>query len=298
MSRNWAYRLTWLLALTGAGCGAAPAGLGLPQYLVTATAMGQGTIEQVTDEGRTAFTEGMFAQDSTVKLAAVAAEGWIFVGWESPATTEPEITLTITADTTVQAVFKAVAGVRTVTVNGLIGRMTLAVKGNTVRGNRRTGDLGLDIEGTIIGNQVTLTDTAPGLQNATIGAKINADGSWTGTINGSGFSNSPFTADPVSLVGSMPPASQRTTTLDGVNGLLTLVHNGAIVRGTWRLFGDFGGDVEGTATGNQVVFTVTTPGIAPATVTCTVLGNGAWVGTANGSGFNNDPFEAQPAFFP
>ncbi len=153
--------------------------------------------------------------------------------------------------------------------------------------------------GTVIGDQLSLTSTAPGFNNASIQASIQPDGSLLGTINGSGFSNSAWMADPVTLFGFEDDAAgQRTTAVDGSNGIMTIVVSEGVLRGTWRMITSYGADVEGVVSDNQVTFSVATPGFTSATVTASILPDGSWAGTINGSGYNNAAFSAQPSFFP
>ncbi|GJQ27014.1 MAG: hypothetical protein HBSAPP02_20460 [Phycisphaerae bacterium] len=289
-----------LPALTGMDCQGNPAVPFVPMYSLRASISGQGTVERVTADGSVSFTDGNFAEGSTVTLRALPAEGWHFVRWEGAASTsDAQIALTVEQDQAVTAVFVAVAGHRTVTIQGIIGRITLAVRNGQVRGNFRSSNLGTDIEGTVIGDQLSLTSTAPGFSNASIQASIQPDGSLLGTINGSGFSNSPWMADPVTLFGFEDDASgQRTTALDGFNGIMTIVVSEGVLRGTWRMFASYGADLEGVVSENQVTFSVATPGFTTATVTASILPDGSWAGTINGSGYNNAAFSAQPSFFP
>ncbi|RIK57236.1 MAG: hypothetical protein DCC63_14745 [Nitrospira sp.] len=272
----------------------------LPQVTLTASTDGKGIIELVAPEGNTEFTGGAFASGAVITLNARAQDGWCFVRWDGGASgSNPQVSLTLDSDKHVQAIFVAAGGLRTVTVDGIIGRMTLAVRDGQVRGNRRAGNIGLDIEGTLSGNQLILTSSAPGFSNSTISATVQSDGSLSGTINGSGYANSPFSADPVSLEGFDDWASgQRTTVVDGENGLLTVAIDGSVIRGTWRIALSLGVDVEGTINGSSVTFTVTSPGVNPATATATIQADGSWVGTIDGSGWSNAPFTAQPSFFP
>lgn len=272
----------------------------LPTWKLSATMQGEGTVEIITETGSMPFVSDVIAAGTMVTLVATPADGWIFVRWEGSVTgSNPQLALTLDADHSVSAVFVAVAGLRTVSIEGAAGRMTLAIRGDQVRGNRRGGDFGADLEGTLIGNQLSLTSSAPGFGNAVLTATVGEDGSLIGTINGSGYANTPLSGDPVALTGfEHDAAGQRTTVVDGTNGILTVSVLGTSMRGTWRMFGSFGADVDGTVTGNQIAFTTTTPGFSAATVSATIQADQSWVGTINGSGFTNAPFSAQPSFFP
>lgn len=294
--------LTGLVVLPvslGMDCGGGGPAL-LPQFILSASIDGNGVIELVTSEGNTELQGASFASGAVVTLNARPLDGWYFVRWEGAATgSVPQVSLTMDADKQIHAVFVAVAGLRTITVDGIIGRMTIAIRDGQVRGNRRTGNIGLDLEGTLSGNQLIFTSSSPGFSNSTISATVQPDGSLTGTINGSGYANSPFSADPVSLAGFEDfAAGQRTTFLNGDNGLLTVAIDGTVIRGTWRIALSLGVDVEGTLNGSSVNLTATSPGLNPATATATIQPDGSWVGIINGSGWSNAPFTAQPAFFP
>ena len=270
----------------------------IQQFTLTVSADGEGSVEIENADGGAPF-EGLFDTGSEVVLTPTPADGWWFQQWEGDATgTDPSITVTMDDNKGITAVFIAVAGQRVVTVDGVIGRLTIAVRGTTVKGVERYGDFAGDLDGTISGDQITLTSSSPGFQDSTISATIRPDGSWVGTINGSGFTNDPFVGDPVSFTGFDHDVAGLRTTEINLDGLLAVAVRDGIVRGTWRMFGSLGADVEGTADGNLISFTVMIPGLESGTVTATVQADGSWVGTIDGSGYNNEPFEAQPSFFP
>jgi len=290
-----------LAAMLGADCeSGGPAVSLLPQFTLEAVSDGEGQVRLVTDETNDVFEIDMFEEGALVSLLAEPAEGWIFSGWTGDVGGDgSQLDVEVTADTSVTAIFSPVAGVRTVTINGMLGRMTLAVRDQQARGNLRVGDLGTDLEGTFIDGEFELTSTSPGFSDAEITLTRNEDGSLTGIIDGSGFENDPMTADPVALAWKMDDnAGQRTTNIDGTNGFMTITVDGNLIRGTWRVLGSFGGDVEGTIMDGAITFTATIPGLESATVNATVQADGSWVGTIDGSGFSNAPFEAQPGFFP
>lgn len=273
------------------------------EFTLTVDIEGEGSVEVDGEEVAVPFHD-VFDDGSEVVLTATAAEGWHFVGWagdysgaDSPA--DSPITVTMDDYTQVTAVFVVVAGHREVTADGVLGQMTLAVQGATVKGVWRFLDMGLDVDGAILGDEVTLTCSAPFTNPATITATIEADGSWSGIIDGSGFENDPFSVEPVDLAGSV---AVRTTLLPGygasATGRMAVVVSGEVMRGTWRMVGNFGVDVEGTFPDDQVVFELAIPGFSPATATGTVEQDGSWVGVLNGSGFEDEPFEADAPFFP
>lgn len=69
-------------------------------YAVTTEVVGQGSIQRD-------FTGQGVAPGTQIVLVAQAADGWRFVRWEGNSSgTEPALTLTVTADTTVRAVFE------------------------------------------------------------------------------------------------------------------------------------------------------------------------------------------------
>lgn len=287
--------------MLGADCqNGGPAAALLPQFAVSATVDGSGKVLMVGEDGDVEFSSDMFAQGTTVTLRAEPAEGWIFDGWTGDVGgTEPSIDIEVTADSSVAANFLAIAGVRTVTIKGTLGRMTLAVKGDQARGNLRVNDFGMDLKGTFKDGEFQLMSTAPGFNDSEITLSLNADGSLTGTIDGSGYDNDPMTADPVALAWTAADeAGQRTTDIDGTNGVLTVVIDGELLRGTWRIFDSFGADVEGTIKDGSIEFTATVPGLNASTVTANIQADGNWVGTIDGSGFSNAPFETPPRFFP
>lgn len=289
------------VCMFGAECeNGGPATVVLPQFAVTASVDGGGVVLMVGEEGDVEFSSDMFSEGTIVTLRAEPIDGWIFDGWSGGATgDEAIIEIEVMADTSVTANFIAVAGARTVTIKGTLGRMTLAVKGDQARGNLRVNDLGSDLKGTFKDGEFQLDATTPGFTDSEITLVLNADGSLIGTIDGSGYDNDPMSADPVALAWTADEqAGQRTTDIDGTNGLLTVVVDGELLRGTWRIFGSFGADIEGTLKDGTVEFTATTPGLDSATVTANVQADGSWIGTIDGSGFSNAPFETQPRFFP
>lgn len=285
----------------GAECeNGGPAAALLPQFAVSASVDGSGKVLIVGEEGDIEFASDMFAEGTTITLQAEPEIGWIFDGWQGGVTNgDTSVDIEVIADTSVTAKFIAVAGVRTVSVKGMLGRMTLAVNGDQARGNLRVNDLGSDLTGTFKNKEFQLESTTPGFTDAEITLALNTDGSLTGTIDGSGYDNDPMTADPVALAWTAnDEAGQRTTDIDGSNGLLTVVVDGELLRGTWRIFSSFGAEVEGTIKEGSIQFTATIPGVDAATVTANVQTDGRWVGTIDGSGFSNAPFETQPQFFP
>lgn len=289
------------VCLLGADCeNGGPAAVLLPQFGVSAAVEGSGRVLIAGEEGEIEFSSDMFAEGTIVTLRAEPLDGWIFDGWSGNVVgDDPTAEMEVSADTAVTARFLAVAGVRTVTLKGTLGRMTLAVKGDQVRGNMRVNDLGSDLKGTFKDGEFQLESTTPGFNDSEMTLVLNADGSLTGTIDGSGYDNDPMSADPVALAWTASDdAGQRTTDIDGTNGLLTVVIDGELLRGTWRAFGSFGADVEGTIKDGTIQFTATIPGLDSATVTANVTADGKWVGTIDGSGFSNSPFETQPRFFP
>ncbi|MCB9852818.1 MAG: hypothetical protein H6819_06960 [Phycisphaerales bacterium] len=289
------------VCMFGADCeNGGPAAVLLPQFAVTASVDGDGMVLIAGEEGDVEFSSDMFAEGTKVTLRAEPAVGWVFDSWSGNVIgSDPSVELDVAAATSVTANFLAVAGVRTVSVKGTLGRMTLAVKGDQARGNLRINDLGSDLTGTFKNDEFQLQSTTPGYTDAEITLTLNADGSLTGTIDGSGYDNDPMTADPVALAWTAgDDAGQRTTNIDGTNGLLTVVVDGELLRGTWRAFGSFGADVEGTIKDGSIQFTATIPGLNAATVTANVQADGKWVGTIDGSGFSNAPFDTQPRFFP
>lgn len=289
------------VCLLGADCeNGGPAAVLLPQFGVSAAVDGSGRVLIAGEEGEVEFSSDMFAEGTIVTLRAEPAVGWVFDGWSGSVVGEdPSVEIDVMADTSLTANFLPVAGVRTVSVNGTLGRMTLAVKGDQVRGNMRVGDLGSDLKGTFKDGEFQIDSTTPGYTDAEMTLALNADGSLTGTIDGSGFDNDPMSADPVALAWAADDqAGQRTTDIDGTNGLLTVMIDGELLRGTWRAFGSFGADVEGTIKDGAIQFTATIPGLQAATVTANVQADGKWVGTIDGSGDSNAPFETQSRFFP
>lgn len=287
--------------ILGADCeSGGPAVSLLPQFTLEAISDGEGQVWIVTDETRDVFEIDMFEEGALVSLSAEPAEGWIFTGWADAVEGDgSQLEMSVTADTSVTATFAPMAGVRTVTINGVLGRMTLAIRDQQARGNLRVGDLGADLKGTFIDGEFELTSTSPGFSDAEITLTRNEDGSLTGVIDGSGFDNDPMTADPLAMVWLMDDnAGQRTTNIDGTSGFMTVVINGNLLRGTWRVFGSIGGDIEGSFIDGAIEFTAIIPGLETATVNASVQADGSWLGTIDGSGYSNAPFEAQPSFFP
>lgn len=92
------------------------------------------------------------------------------------------------------------AGYRTITVKGHQGTMILAINGDLVRGNAILGtNIGVDIQGTVSGNQLTLTLSSPGTEPSIVFATFEDNGALMGTITGSGFNNDQFIGDPVTF---------------------------------------------------------------------------------------------------
>jgi hypothetical protein len=300
----WGAVLALLLMMQVPGC------LPSPQYMVAVAVEGGGRVSLPAEPaGQTApFTGGALPEGTELVLTATADNGYCFVRWEGdvPPGNDPEdreVCLTVTSDLNVTAVFRAVAGHRYVTADGVTGHMTLAVEGSTAKGVWRHLDLGLDVDGTITGNDVVLTCSAPFTTSATITATIASDGSWNGTIHGSGFEHGAFTAEPVELAGSGEgSAALRTVFLPDYGaaavGRLAVVAEDGILKGTWRLVGNLGADIEGTVANDRISFSVNTPGLSSASATATVQADGSWEGTLAGSGFEGDRFEAEPPFFP
>lgn len=271
----------------------------IQQVKLTITANGRGLVS-VDNAGGVEVFEEFFDLGADVFLEAMPMDGWFFSRWEGAITDTNNFTMvTMDSNKTVSAVFIAIAGQRTITVVGLTGMMTIAVNGNTIKGVDRVNDVGDDLDGIISGTQVAMTVSAPGFSDSFITATIQPDGSMVGTINGSGFNNDTWTAGPVASTGFDDDASGlHTTNIQGSSGLLAVVIQNGVITGTWREFGNFGADVNGVLNGNQISLTTVTPGFFPATVTASIQSDGSWVGTINGSGFNNAPLTVQPSFFP
>jgi hypothetical protein len=271
------------------------------QLTLTVNAEGEGRIEVDGAEVAVPFDE-VLDDGHEVVLTATPAEGWWFLGWEGDYSgADASLTLTIEADTAVTAVFALVTGDRDVTAAGVTGHMTLALQNATVKGVWRHNEVGLDLDGTISGDEIVVACSAPLTESATITATLQRDGTWIGTIDGSGFENDPFTAALVGLAGTDDGrAAVRATSLPGwgATGQLAAVSEDGVLRGTWRVVGNFGFDVEGTVAEDQITFTATSPMWLPFTADVTVQTDGSWVGVLNGSGFVDEPFEADAPFFP
>lgn len=235
----------------------------IQQFTLQVAIQGEGTIAVAGSAPMAAFDEVLDA-GSQPTITATAADGWVFHRWEGDATgSGPTVTLTMDGDKNVTAVFLAVSGTRAVTIAGVeFGRMSAVASVSTIRGVRRNGTFGADLDGTIVGNQIALTCTAPGFQNSYITAAIQPDGSWVGTMNGSGYLNASFVASAADFTGGADSASGvRLTLLNGLDGRMVLIEAGGLIRGTWREFGASAVDVEGTITGTQV--TLAQPGGPP-----------------------------------